>query len=72
MNRESTPEEKSTFQGITNDIAARNGEAVKAATDAQTRLRQSRPKAAKEPMKFEDAADYIRKQIAELTKDCTL
>lgn len=72
MNREATPEETQTFTRVAEQVKNGDREAVSAATEAQTRLRRSRLKAAKmkEPMKFEDAADYIRRQLADLTKDC--
>ncbi len=64
--RESTPEEKSSFKKMSEDVASTRNGAEKEINGAQKRLSKF-PK-----MSFDDAARNIRDQITELTKDCVL
>ncbi len=64
--RESTPEEKSSFKKMSEDVASTRNGAEKEINGAQKRLSKF-PK-----MSFDDAAKNIRDQITELTKDCVL
>jgi hypothetical protein len=69
MNREASPEEAATFTKAADEMRNGNGEVSKAASDAQKRLDRYKPQ---EKMSFEDAANDIKRQIKELTKDCNL
>lgn len=69
MKRESTPKEQETFKKVTDEVKNGDSEARQAADEAQQRLSKYKPK---EEMKFDDAADFVRKQVAQLVKDCVL
>lgn len=66
---ESTPEEKTNFQKIANDVRKTGEAAGKEIEVAQKQVRQYR---GKEKMSFDDAAKSIHDQIKELTTDCIL
>jgi hypothetical protein len=69
LGRESTPEEKTHFTKIVNDVRSTGDAAGKEVDVAQRQVQKYR---GKEKMSFDDAAKSIRDQIEQLTKGCIL
>ncbi len=69
MGHESTPEQKATFEKAADEVKNGENEVSKSADEAQQRLKKYQPK---DEMKFEDAVDSVRTQIANLVRDCVL
>jgi hypothetical protein len=68
-NRESTQQEKKTFERTTTEVRKATTATQAAATEGRRQLRRTQPRLRK-PVSFEDASDYVRNHIADLLKDC--
>jgi hypothetical protein len=66
---QATPDESSTFEKVANEVRTKDTEARTAAANGQEAIRKYRPN---EVVPFDEAADYVKKQIKDLTEPCEL
>lgn len=68
LGRESTPQEKASFQRIVDDVKRTGNGAEKEIVEAQSRVQKYLGKRSK--LSFDDAAKSVQDQITQLVKDC--
>ena len=64
---QATPDETATFEKVAKEVQNGDRQAREAAANGQEALKKYRPN---EVVPFDEAADYVKKQIADLTEPC--